>query len=38
MAQLTIQPSGTVVDVIAGTPLLSAILAAGEKIHHKCDG
>lgn len=38
MAQLTIQPSGTVVHVIAGTPLLSAILAAGEKIHHKCDG
>lgn len=38
MAQLTIQPSGKAVDVIAGTPLLSAILAAGESIPHKCDG
>lgn len=38
MAQLTIQPSGKAVDVSAGTPLLAAILAAGEAIPHKCDG
>lgn len=38
MAQLTLQPSGKAVDVVAGTTLLSAILAAGERIHHKCDG
>ena len=38
MALLTIQPSGKTIDVIAGTPLLAAILAASEKIHHKCDG
>lgn len=38
MAQLTIQPSGKAVDVIAGTTLLSAILASGERIPHKCDG
>lgn len=38
MAQLTLQPSGKAVDVAAGTPLLAAILAAGEAIPHKCDG
>ena len=38
MALLTIQPSGKAVEVAAGSTLLSAILASGESIRHKCEG
>jgi len=38
MATLTIQPSGKTIDVEAGTRLLDAILAAGEKLISKCGG
>jgi 2Fe-2S ferredoxin len=38
MATLTIMPSGNTSEVAAGTTLLAAILAAGEKLVSKCDG
>ena len=38
MPVLTIQPSGKTVQVTAGSSILSALLAGGEKIAHKCDG
>lgn len=38
MATLTIQPSGKTIEVEAGTRLLDAILAAGEKLISKCGG
>ena len=39
MPQITVQPSGKTIDAVAGTTLLSALLAAGEdSIAHKCDG
>ncbi|MBU0604446.1 MAG: (2Fe-2S)-binding protein [Gammaproteobacteria bacterium] len=38
MPTLTIMPSGHKSDVAAGTTLLSAILAAGEKLISKCGG
>lgn len=38
MPQLTVQPSGKVVDAQAGQSILAALLAAGEAIAHKCDG
>lgn len=38
MPMLTIQPSGKTVAVEAGNSLLTAILAAGEAMPHKCEG
>lgn len=38
MATLTIMPSGRTSEVAAGTTLLAAILAAGEKLVSKCGG
>lgn len=38
MATLTILPSGVTTEVAAGTRLLDAILAAGEKLIGKCGG
>jgi len=38
MPTLNISPSGKTTEVSAGTPLLSAILASGEALGHKCDG
>lgn len=38
MPILTIQPSGKTTTVASGATLLSAILAAGEGVQHKCDG
>lgn len=38
MPILTIQPSGKTTTVAPGATLLSAILAAGEGVQHKCDG
>ncbi|EHR69914.1 ferredoxin [Burkholderiales bacterium JOSHI_001] len=38
MTTLTIQPSGTVFEAEAGSSLLAAIIAAGEKLVSKCGG
>jgi len=38
MPTLTITPSGKTAEVSPGTPLLTAILAAGARLTHKCDG
>jgi 2Fe-2S ferredoxin len=38
MSTLTIKPSGVTTEVEAGTNLLQAILAAGEKLISKCGG
>jgi len=38
MPTLTIIPSNKTTEVAPGTSLLSAILAAGERLTHKCDG
>ena len=38
MTTLTIQPSGKVFEAEAGSNLLAAILAAGEKLVSKCGG
>jgi ferredoxin, 2Fe-2S len=38
MSLLTIMPSGKTVEVAAGTTLLQAIIAAGEKLVSKCGG
>lgn len=38
MTALTVLPSGKTYDVAAGTSLLSALMAAGEPVAHKCDG
>ncbi|MEP7297328.1 MAG: 2Fe-2S iron-sulfur cluster-binding protein [Burkholderiales bacterium] len=38
MSLLTIMPSGKTIEVAAGTTLLQAILAAGEKLVSKCGG
>lgn len=38
MPTLTITPSGKTAEVSPGTPLLTAILAAGVNLAHKCDG
>jgi 2Fe-2S ferredoxin len=38
MPTLLITPSGKSVEVAPGTRLLTAILDAGEKLPHKCDG
>ena len=38
MPVVTIQPSGNTVSATAGSSILAALLQAGEKIPHKCDG
>jgi len=38
MPVVTIQPSGTTIEVASGTTLLAAALQAGAPIAHKCDG
>ena len=38
MPILTLQPSGKTVEAESGKSLLSAIMAAGEAIMHKCEG
>ena len=38
MPTLTIQNSGKTIDATAGTSILAALLAADEKIPHKCEG
>lgn len=38
MPVLTIQPSGKTIQAAAGSSILSALLAGGEIIAHKCDG
>ncbi|MGB8364079.1 MAG: 2Fe-2S iron-sulfur cluster-binding protein [Rhizomicrobium sp.] len=38
MSLLTIIPSGKSIEVVEGTTILAAILAADETIQHKCDG
>jgi 2Fe-2S ferredoxin len=38
MPLLTILPEGKTIDAAPGTSLLQAILAAGVKILHKCEG
>ena len=38
MPMLTILPAGNVIDVVAGSTILEALLAAEEKIPHKCEG
>jgi 2Fe-2S ferredoxin len=38
MPIVTIQPSGNTLSAAAGTSILAALLASGEKIPHKCDG
>ena len=38
MTTLTVLPSGKTYDVTAGTSLLKALLDAGERIAHKCEG
>lgn len=38
MPVLTIQPSGKTVQTAVGSSILSALLAGGENIAHKCDG
>jgi len=38
MPTLTITPSNKTTEAAPGTSLLAAILAAGERLTHKCDG
>jgi 2Fe-2S ferredoxin len=38
MTTITFKPSGNVVPASEGMTILSALLAAGEKVGHKCDG
>ena len=38
MPMLTINPSGKTVPSTEGMSILEAVLAAGEKIAHKCEG
>jgi 2Fe-2S ferredoxin len=38
MPVLTIQPSGKTYQAATGSSILSALLAGGENIPHKCDG
>lgn len=38
MPMITLTPSGKSIEAAAGTSLLSALLAAGESIAHKCEG
>ncbi len=38
MSTITIMPSGKTIDAGEGTTLLTALLAAGEGVNHKCEG
>ena len=38
MPILTVQPSGKTYQAVAGSSILSALLAGGETITHKCEG
>ena len=38
MSTLTIQPAGLVADIVAGSNLLQAIIAAGGKLASRCGG
>jgi ferredoxin, 2Fe-2S len=38
MPMLTIMPAGNIIEVAEGASILEALLAAGEKINHKCEG
>ena len=38
MSVVTIMPSGKTIEVVEGTTLLSAILAADAEVNHKCEG
>ncbi|MDP2153346.1 MAG: 2Fe-2S iron-sulfur cluster-binding protein [Methylotenera sp.] len=38
MPVLTVQPSGKTYQAATGSSILSALLAGGENIAHKCDG
>ena len=38
MPMLTIMPEGTTIAVAEGASILEALLAAGERINHKCEG
>jgi 2Fe-2S ferredoxin len=38
MPTMTIMPTGKTVEVVEGARVLDALLAADEKIPHKCDG
>lgn len=38
MTVLTIHPTGTTIQAAAGSSILSALLASGADIAHKCDG
>lgn len=38
MTTITIQPSGKTIAAGEGTTLLAALLGAGEKVGHRCDG
>jgi 2Fe-2S ferredoxin len=38
MPVLTVQPSGKTYQAATGSSILSALLAGGENIPHKCDG
>ena len=38
MPILTVQPSGKTYQAVAGSSILSALLAGGEDIAHKCEG
>ena len=38
MPVITIQPTGKTIEAAAGSSILSALLAAGSEIAHKCDG
>lgn len=38
MPIVTIQPSSTTIEVASGSSILSALIAAGANIAHKCEG
>ncbi len=38
MPLITVKPSGNSFEAATGTSLLTALLAAGETIEHKCEG
>ena len=38
MPTLTILPAGNAIEVTAGMTILEALLAANEKVPHKCEG
>jgi 2Fe-2S ferredoxin len=38
MSLITFKPSGNTYEAAEGSTILAAMLAAGEKVTHKCDG